>query len=447
MDGMLGYIALYANGVILVGIKYYAFICLFKPAVRKRWLLLAYVAFLILTTQLFFEFGSMWANLIVNVSTYLALTFLFSGNIGTKLVFAVLIYVMGVLADGLSFLILQVIYGAGATAEPLMPIGRTMSNIIFLPLVLVNILIFRRYINKNARYRHFKIPTKYTAAILLLLFGIILINVLFVSATIDEVYTRANQLAVSHLISTAIILLIIWIYHTILNHLEEFEKSRQKDQMLKRWELQYQTAVNSQKVIAELKHNLKFHFLALSSFLEKGEIVQAKNHIETEVGDFDFVITTGNISIDTMLNYYQQRARDRLGIDLETELLIPSDLTLDANLTVMILGNALENALDACSNIEQEQRYIRIRAEITTKDEFLLTITNPYIVTPVTDRDGSLITTKPDKRRHGFGLVSIQETLSEDDGHIHLQYADGTFQFMLLFYNVFQEKEHFVPNV
>ena len=440
MGEMVEQIALYANGIMLSGVKYYAFICIFKPAVKKRWIFLSYLVFVIITTQMFFEFESSWAIMGLNIFAFAVLSCLFSGKTSVKIIFAILLYFMGILAEGFSYLILNHIYyaryGVGVAVEYIIPLGRSLASLIHLPLILMMILVFRRFINKNAKHRHFEIPLRYTVAILFMLLGVLLINGLLISATMEEVPRVSNQVTLAHLISFIVIIFVIWIYNTILNNLEEFEKNRQKDQMLERWEIQYQTAINSQKMITELKHNLKFHFLTLSGALRKGDIEQAKAHIEAQIGSFDSVITTGNISIDTMLNYYQQKAKEELDVDIETELFIPSDLKLNVTLTAMILGNALENALDACRSLSHNQRYIHIRAEITAQDEFLLTITNPYATAPVVDSKGNFSTSKADKQNHGFGLASIQEILSEEQGHIHVWYGDNTFRFSLLFYNV-----------
>jgi len=451
MNEMVNQIALYGNGIILVAMKYFAFMCIFEPAVKKIWMFLAYAIFLIATTQVFFEFASPWLTLITNIVAYIALTFLFTGDIGTKLIFAILIYLTGILAEGMAFLLINVIYharyGTGVVMEDMLLLGRSVVNSLHLPLVFGLVLIFRKFVYKKARHRHFKVPSKYTATILLLLLGIILINALFMFVAVEDLQRVAIPITFSNIISAGLILLIIWIYNTILNHLEEFQKNQQKDQMLERWEVQYQTAISSQKMIADIKHNLKFYLLSLAGFLREGKIEEAEKQIKSKVGSFDSVVVTGNMSIDTMLNYYQQKADEALGIKVDAKLLIPPNLKLEASLTATILGNALENALEACSHLERKQSYIRVKMEITQHDELLVIIENPYTIEPLTDGKGNLLTTKPDSQNHGMGLLSIQEILDVKKGHIHIEYGDNIFQFMLLFYNVLPDSSPNVTNV
>jgi len=448
---MVDQITLYMNGIIFVAVKYFAFSSIFKPAVKKRWMFSAYAAFLIVTTQVFFHFDDPWLTLFANMLTSVALTFLFHGNASIKLVFAVLIYLSGILAEGITLLLINLLrynsYGISMIVDDALFFGRSIVNLIHLPFIFTLILIFRRFIHRRTRGGHYKIPFKYTVTILLLLLGIILINVLFMLAVAESFYKVAGPIMFLNIISMGLIFLIIWVYNTILNYLEEFQKNQQKDQMLERWEVQYRTAMSSQKMIAELKHNMNFCFLSLVTLIKEGKMEEAEKQISSKVGNFDFFIVTGNMAIDTMLNYYQQRAKEILGIELRLELLIPTNLRLDANLTATILGNALENALEACAYLEQKQRYIYIKMEITKHEEILITIENPYTIAPVKDKTGNFITTKKDKKTHGIGLTSVQEILDEKDGHIYVEYSDNVFRFSLLFYNVLPDMMPNVTNV
>ena len=442
MSEFAAQITLFANGAISAWMAYYAFTCIFTPAIKKRWILLAYSAYLIIATQMFFEFESPWLYLTINLVSFFALTFLFRGNLSTKLVFALLIYIVGMLAEWLSFLIINfthyIQYGTNISLEDILPIARTITSMVFLPLVLLVILIFRKFVNKKARHKHFKVPAKYTLSILLMLLGIIFVNTLFLFTAIAmaEIQESITPITISHLVSSGIILLITWVYNTILNHLEEVEKNQQRDQMLERWEIQYRTAVSSQKIIAELEHNLSYHFLTLASLLREGKTANAEQYIADKIGRFDTIISTGNMPLDTMLNFYRQKIKERLDIDLGIELSILPDMKMDAELLATILGNALENALEACAYVEPAKRYIHIKAVLTSQSELILTVTNSYAVAPVVDSAGNFITTKADKEKHGIGLSSIQEILSKEVGHIQVDYDDNMFQFSLFFYNV-----------
>ena len=442
----------YINSVIHMGMTYYGFICIFRPAVKKRWILLAYMAFLIISSQQFFSFDNKWANLIVNAVAFITISLFFAGNLSTKLVFASLLYILGIVADIISFIGLShIYYGQYGTAMPpeyIYSVQRTVTNIIYAPLFLANILIFRRYFIQKASDKQFKIPDTHTLSILLIMAGIILLDALYIAASINEMRTKAGQIIFSQFCVLVIIILVIWLYNTTLRHLEALRESRLKDRMPERWETQYKTAMNSQKAMSESNHNLRFILMTLAGLLKEGNVDEAEKQLQKKLGEINYIINTGNLPIDTTLNYYQQKIREALDVEFETDLQIPPNMTLDAGLIVTILGNALENAIEACVKVAPSQRYIRVKASLTNKgtnNALFITITNPYTIAPVADKDGNLITTKPDNRNHGVGLASIQEMLPDNLGHIHFEYADNIFRFMLIFYNVAEYTGNNVP--
>jgi len=432
--------SLIANGVILSGMMYYAFSCIFKPAIRKIWIILAYILFIFATAQLFLRFENEWITLIANVASYILLSFLFFGNVGLKISLAVLIYVTAILSEGLSILIINNVhyarYGYVPSMDDIISIGRTIATMIHLLCVFAITFGYRKLINRKARLRTFRIPFRYTAVALFIIFGIAVASAFFISATIDNVQRLANQMIITQFVIALIIIAVIWLYNTILNNLEEFEKNKLKEIVLERWETQYQTAVSSQKQLSTLKHNMRFDYLALSSLIKNGDTDEAQKQILDRVGVLDSIVATDNLAIDTMLNYYKQKAYESLGIVIETGLLIPPNLKLNANIIALILGNALENALDACSHVAEEHRYVNFRAELSSADELLITIENPYVVEPIEDSDGNLVTSKHDKLNHGLGLYSIREILPDEAGQMHYSYDDGIFRFMLIMYDV-----------
>ena len=433
-------IVYYVNTVIYLGMTYYAFSCIFEPATRKKWILLVYAAFFVLVSNPVLHFDSGWLNLAISTVFFLSVSLLFTGSIWARLLFACLLYINSVAAEAISFLSLNYIYynqyGTAVPMEYIHNIGRTVTNVIFLPLLLVNVILFRKLFKRRIRSKQFKAPIAYTTSVVLMLGGIILIDLLFILAAMAEIHTNAIPIIIGQL---AILLFIIWMYYTIHGHLETLEKSRLKDHMLERWEMQYQTVLNSQKVIAELNHNLRYHFLTLAGFLKNGEVEKAEAHIAEKIGDVDYIINTGNISIDAMLNYYRQRVRAALDIDLDVEIQVPPNMKLDANLIVTILGNAAENAMEACKHVDPASRYIQVKVTVTDNGALLIVIENPYAIEPISDRDGILITTKPDKRSHGLGLRSIRELLPENAGHVQYEYAKNRFRFMLIYYNVLEK--------
>ena len=91
-----------------------------------------------------------------------------------------------------------------------------------------------------------------------------------------------------------------------------------------------------------------------------------------------------------------------------------------------ILGNLLDNALEAAKTAPDRLRFLnltirRINAMLIIKVE------NGYGNTP-TEENGKLLTSKTDKAFHGWGLKSVQTAADRYDGTISTDYKGGVFQ-------------------
>jgi len=444
MPDHLFQIIFFLSGILFLLMLHYCMTRIFRRTVKVAWLLLAYSAFLVVSHQLFFGFDSAWLNITVNLLGFVLLTLLYNGSFSARVVFAISLYAIAALGDMLAFFSLSAVNtvqgGDAASLELLMPFGQTLSIVIFLPSALVYLLLVKKFLTRKVEGMTYKVPTMYTVVVFLMLVGIILINAIIVSMALYDMQMRSFPIAFVHIISSIVIFLIIWLYNTLLEHLETFEKNKIKDQMLEHWQTLYQTAASTQSEITKLKHNLSLSFLTLASFLKKGEVEGAAQYIADTIGTFDHIIATGNMAVDTMLNYYRQKASEEVGVTLKLELLLPPNLNLDTDMTVLILGNALENAIDACRHLAPSQRYIAIKMVLTPQNELLTMIENPYAIMPVVDKVGNFITSKKNKRNHGQGLRSVLEMLPEEKGQIHIDYKGNIFCFTLLFYNISGEK-------
>ena len=444
MSETAAHIIYYINSVIYAGMSYYGLTCLLNPLVKKRWILLSYAGFLIISSQQFFVFDNVWGNLIIHLISFSAIALLFSGSYEIKIVYASILYIISLVADAISYVIVSYIfferYGAELPQVYVYSIVRTVTNIIYLPLLLLCVLVFRKLFAKKVK-GYSLIPIRYTASVFIMLAGIMLIDALFLVLAAREVHVNIGLVAFSQFVVLLIIFLVVWHYNDMLDYLKTLEANKQKDQTLERWLVQYETAVSSQKELLKIRHNIKFHFVVLAGFLKDKAIAKAENYLEEKLGEIGDVVKTGNLPIDTMLNYYQRKAKDILDIDLETDLMLPPNMKLDAELIAIIIGNALENALEACEKVVQADRYLRIKAVTNKKGTttaLFLTITNPYVTAPVVDCDGNFLTTKCEKNKHGLGLGSIQEMLEDKKGYVHCEYENNTFKFMLMYYDVLE---------
>ena len=93
---------------------------------------------------------------------------------------------------------------------------------------------------------------------------------------------------------------------------------------------------------------------------------------------------------------------------------------------VAILGNLLDNSLEAMEGAEDSLRFINLTIR-RINDMLIIKVENGCSSAPAL-ADGDLQTSKTDKALHGWGLRSVRTVAERYDGTIETEYNDHTFR-------------------
>ena len=97
---------------------------------------------------------------------------------------------------------------------------------------------------------------------------------------------------------------------------------------------------------------------------------------------------------------------------------------------VAMMGNILDNAIEASEKCAKEKRFIRLRSAQRAGLVLLSAENSCLEQLRVSSLPG---TDKADRENHGFGLKNIQDTARRYDGEMHCEAEAGTFTLTLLF--------------
>ena len=180
--------------------------------------------------------------------------------------------------------------------------------------------------------------------------------------------------------------------------------------------------------IRSMKHDMKNTIsVVLRLAAEKGESENEElqaylSELNNTFDGLDFRFKTGNSVIDTLLNMkYHEALRlvPELQVDVK-KLLLPSDLAIQSYDIGVILGNALDNAMEACRKLKEKEPEAKtfIRLSSFRKDNLLIfKIENSFDGTLKRKRQAGLPETdKADKKVHGIGLANIKNTAEKYQG-------------------------------
>lgn len=186
----------------------------------------------------------------------------------------------------------------------------------------------------------------------------------------------------------------------------------------------------------QMTHDVKNHFLVIREMVEKNKLLELLEYVDElceEYSSTKYRGWTGNQILDLILNQKNAIAKQKnIRFDIKA-MLLPCIKLSDVELC-SIFGNLLDNALEACEFCEEDYRFIDVK--IKSQTELLhINITNSIAVQPVC-KNGRFLTSKKDKRLHGYGLKSVERIVTEHDGIISYQTESNLFEVNVTFFDV-----------
>lgn len=170
------------------------------------------------------------------------------------------------------------------------------------------------------------------------------------------------------------------------------------------------------------RHDYRHHIQTMKVHMAKGETEEIRNYLDMLDDDLtkvETVVKTGNKIADAILNSKLSLAGERQ-IEVKAEAKIPVMLTVPELDLCIIIGNLLDNAMEACMELPPEKRLIRIYMEM--KGNYLyLALTN----TAGGSKKKSFRSSKGEG--HGLGLLRVDEVVKKHGGYITRASEDGAF--------------------
>lgn len=189
----------------------------------------------------------------------------------------------------------------------------------------------------------------------------------------------------------------------------------------------------SEESIRTLRHDLKNHVMTIELLLDQGRTEELKNYLHTMSKSSDTSTSrfrTGNQLVDGLLmRKLGPAAADGLRVEVKLDMssggfLSPFDLCV-------LMGNVLDNALEACQKVTPaESRFIRLSGG-RSANCLLVRLENSYSGQR-TSTSVPLQTTKADRRMHGFGLRNVKRVLDRYGGTMAITTAEGVFTMSML---------------
>lgn len=261
-------------------------------------------------------------------------------------------------------------------------------------------------------------------------------NVLLVFIPVGSIYimnavftlgysTNWEYAEIYSLVSVVILLiingLVFYVYIKLADDLQTKRMNVVYEQQLELCERHQEETEISMLQMRDVRHSMKNHFISILAYAERGEcghIIQFVNNvIEDGKLELSGTVNTGNIVTDSLVGYWEKIAEQE-GIEFWPELSIPMEIPFKGADISLILGNLLENAVEAAGKAEKK-KYIRLKIKYD-KRNLLIMVENSYRGRLIKGKGEELKTTKTDIANHGIGLPSVRRAVGKYHGTVSI---------------------------
>lgn len=205
--------------------------------------------------------------------------------------------------------------------------------------------------------------------------------------------------------------------------LTDYERLQSESRLSALREMYYQGLQREQNQVRTLRHDMRNHMAVLQGLLDNGDTGKAEEYLRELLGSAALsggrricAHETANAVLSVKLGEIE-----RLGIPADFQVNLPEKLDISDTDLCALLGNALDNAMEACAKVKTPDIRLRCRVD---KGMLMLMVSNPL---PGDEKPG-LGTTKADGKNHGFGLPGMAEIARRCGGSLDTCTKDGRFQ-------------------
>lgn len=201
---------------------------------------------------------------------------------------------------------------------------------------------------------------------------------------------------------------------------------------------QYRSQVDFYKMLEEqyrqmerLRHDMKNHLISLQGLWDNQEWEKMGDYLENmmEAGSIDTnEEATGSKAVDALL-YSKRKRAEKDCVAWECEVQVSGNCGIEEFDICVLLGNILDNALEACERLSGDTyKYIHIRL-CTIKRYLLLEVKNSA---DMKNPDEIRHTRKEQPEEHGMGILNIRETAEKYNGAVNTEVGNGEFVISVL---------------
>ncbi len=184
---------------------------------------------------------------------------------------------------------------------------------------------------------------------------------------------------------------------------------------------------------SRFRHDMRHHFLAIEGFINDQDPEGLRAYIRQSMLLFPpktIRFYCNSVAVNALLCYYEEQAKTD-PIPLSMNISLDQSPPVSETELCLILGNLLENAIEACRRMKSKKRFISVKLSMASASILVIQVSNSYEGTIRQAPDGTFLSSKG-KDRKGIGLASVLGTTEKYNGIARIEYPDQIFKVSLL---------------
>ena len=295
-----------------------------------------------------------------------------------------------------------------------------ITTIIWISVIILDKLIDR--LLKNKIYR-------YSINIIMLNFVYIVLMQYVIKTEKYGINRSELYIIITEIIPMFTIISTVIILYIILELKKQSEEKIKEKEMYTKLESKneyYEKLEKSQEEIRQLYHDMNNHLYAIKNMNKnKSDSLEYIESIQNELNKANKIKASGNAIFDIIVDEKMKICENK-GIEFILDLDSKNTGFIENIDMSSILGNILDNAIEACDKIENGKKYINLKS-MWVKNMFVFTCENSK-ENDVKKVEGRYITSKNDKSKHGIGIKSVEASVKKYNGKMNIFCDENTFR-------------------
>ena len=201
-------------------------------------------------------------------------------------------------------------------------------------------------------------------------------------------------------------------------------------QLIENQKMAYENLYSGQQEVRKIRHDLQNELAGILHQLENNQSEDAITHIKDKLDLLESNknnLFSGYNAIDTLLKSKEKIASAK-GISIESSIQLSDTVHIDTIDLFILLGNGLDNAIEATDKVNNHSKVITISAK-NQGESLLIVIKNPVDNLVDVTR---IISTKNDFANHGFGVLQMQNLTKKYNGEVFFECTEEQFKTTIL---------------